>query len=227
MKNIISEAAKSVVRMAEVAKYDRHYFTTEYWKEDLPGQSGNRGLSYVDPCHIQRFQLLAGAIARIGPFRSILDAGCGVGGLLQALERISEAELFGVDPSTDGISIAREQLIGASKIQLLKAELRSLPFPDGRFDFLACLDVLEHLPIFDVEDCLSEIFRVCNDTLILSINSDNPYLYHPTILSKDTWRAIFDSREGWSRNESFEDLLVEHVCSKRAEYDFYCYSRIR
>jgi SAM-dependent methyltransferase len=227
MKNLVSEAAKSAAREAELAKYDRHYFFSEYWKEDLPGQSGNRGLSYMDPGHVQRFQLLAGAISRMGPFKSLLDAGCGTGGLLQALERVSEAELFGVDSSTHGISLAREQLIVASKIQVLRAELRSLPFPDCRFDLLACLDVLEHLPIFDIEDCLSEIFRVCNNTLILSINSDNPYLYHPTILSKGTWRAIFDAREGWSRNENFEDLLVQHVCSKRAEYDFYCYSRIR
>lgn len=227
MKNLISEAVKSAVREAELAKYDRHYFLSEYWKEDLPGQSGNRGLSYMDPGHVQRFQLLADAISQMGPFKSLLDAGCGAGGLLQALGRSSDAELFGVDSSMDGISFAREQLGVASQIQVLRAELRGLPFADRRFEVLVCLDVLEHLPIFDIEDCLSEMFRVCDSTLILSINSDNPYFYHPTILSKGTWRTIFDAREGWSRNVNIEDLLEERVCSKRAEYDFYCYSRIR
>ena len=227
MRNLISDGAKSVLRLTEAAKYDRQYFNTEYWKEDFPGKSGNRGLSYADPEHNQRFEILADAIARIGHFKSFLDAGCGVGGLLRALARICDAELFGVDSSTEGIAMARERLTDTSRIQLLSSELRSLPFPTSRFNFLACLDVLEHLPIFDIEDCLNEIFRVCNETLIFSINSDNPYRYHPTILSKDTWRAILDAREGWIRNENFEDILVKHVCSKRAEYDFYCYSRIR
>jgi ubiquinone/menaquinone biosynthesis C-methylase UbiE len=212
-------------RKAELAKYDRAYFTKEYWKEDLPGAVGNRSLSYDDPNHLERFRIIASAICKLSGFSDILDAGCGPGGLLNALASKSSARLVGVDASPAAVSIGLQDLGLGTRTKLVQAELIELPFADQEFDLVVCLDVLEHLPVFDIGDALRQIFRVSSDTVIFSINSDNPYKFHPTILSSETWRAILGSIGGWSRNHLFETALTQEVCTLRTEYDFYCYSK--
>lgn len=225
MKFEIPESLRREFRQSELAKYDRAYFSNEYWKEDFIGVSGNRGLSYDDPDHAERFRIIARGLCGLVDFSAVLDAGCGLGDLLIALEAVSSARLVGIDASPDAISIGTDHLELNSKVELVKSELIDIPFNDSEFDLVVCLDVLEHIPVFDIGAVLQQIFRVSRASVILSINSDNPYKYHPTILSSETWRTILGSIDGWTRNPSFEDALADSVSSSRPEYDFYCFSK--
>lgn len=226
MKFDIPENLRREFRRLELAKYDRAYFFEEYWKEDFLGVSGNRGLSYDDPNHSERFRIIARALCGLSDFSAVLDAGCGLGDLLIALEIASSSRLVGIDASPDAIEIGAQHLKSNSRVELIQSELIDLPFGDQEFDLVVCLDVLEHIPVFDIMDALQQIFRVSRDSVILSINSDNPYRYHPTILSTETWRTILGSIDGWSRNHSFEEALADSVSSSRPEYDFCCLSKI-
>jgi ubiquinone/menaquinone biosynthesis C-methylase UbiE len=78
---------------------------------------------------------------------SLLDAGCGTGGMLAALrERFGEAELAGIDASEQGVRHTIERGLGA---QVELASVHELPFPAESFDFVLSLDVWSHAEVDD------------------------------------------------------------------------------
>ena len=70
---------------------------------------------------------------------SLLDAGCGSGGMLAALHaKFPQAELSGIDESEHAIELCRERNTGA---HLLQAGVHELPFSSDAFDVVLSLDV--------------------------------------------------------------------------------------
>jgi SAM-dependent methyltransferase len=99
---------------------------------------------------------------------SLLDAGCGSGGMLAKLrQEFPEADLTGIDDSAHAIEICRERNTGA---RLLRAGVHELPFPAESFDVILSLDVWTHA---SVDDSLAahETHRVLrpNGKLILNL----------------------------------------------------------
>jgi SAM-dependent methyltransferase len=90
-----------------------------------------------------RSALIAWAAARYFPrASSLLDVGCGSGGLLAALTiRKSAMTLTGADALIDGLRFARSRL---PEVELMQLDARHLPFRD-EFDLAGAFDVLEHL----------------------------------------------------------------------------------
>jgi ubiquinone/menaquinone biosynthesis C-methylase UbiE len=81
---------------------------------------------------------------------SLLDAGCGSGGMLAAVRaKFPQAELTGIDASEHAIELCRERNTGTDLIQ---ASVHELPFPENRFDFVLSIDVWSHT---GVEDALA------------------------------------------------------------------------
>jgi ubiquinone/menaquinone biosynthesis C-methylase UbiE len=78
---------------------------------------------------------------------SLLDAGCGTGGMLSAVRaRFPQAELIGIDQSQHALDLAAARNNGA---HLIQASVHELPFPENRFDFLLSLDVWSHAGVDD------------------------------------------------------------------------------
>jgi len=78
---------------------------------------------------------------------SLLDAGCGSGGMLAALrEKFPQAELTGIDESEHAVELVAARGIGA---HLLCASVHELPFPAQTFDFVLSLDVWSHAGVND------------------------------------------------------------------------------
>jgi SAM-dependent methyltransferase len=69
----------------------------------------------------------------------ILDVGCGTGGNFPFLAGYGEVE--GCDYSEEAIRFCR--LRGGTPVQ--EASIYELPYEDGSFDLVTCLDVIEHL----------------------------------------------------------------------------------
>src|SRR6266404_2133893 len=100
---------------------------------------------------------VATSIRPVGPKFSLLDAGCGTGGMLAALrQRFPEAELMGIDASEHGVKLTADRALGA---RLLPASVHELPFPAESFDFALSLDVWTNE---GVDDALAahETYRV-------------------------------------------------------------------
>lgn len=84
----------------------------------------------------------------------LLDVGCGTGHQLRDL-RGAGFDVSGVDGSREMLEYARQLNPGAD---LHEADVGKLPFADGSFDVVICLEVLRYLP--DPMPCLTEIRRV-------------------------------------------------------------------
>lgn len=83
---------------------------------------------------------------------NILDVGCGTGANLEMLAQFGTAE--GVDISAEALSFCRAR--GLTHVK--QGEAESLPYPDGSFDLVTGLDVVEHLD--DDVAGLKEMHRV-------------------------------------------------------------------
>ena len=102
-------------------------------------------------------QHVAASIKPVSPHFSLLDAGCGTGGMLSlARQTFPEANLSGVDASNYAVEIASARGTGA---RLLQASVHDLPFPADSFDVVLSLDVLSHAGVDDAL-ALREMSRV-------------------------------------------------------------------
>jgi ubiquinone/menaquinone biosynthesis C-methylase UbiE len=94
----------------------------------------------------------------------ILDAGCGTGALLDRLKNQTGVELFGLDYSGQALAYTR----GRGHVRLVQGDLTRLPFPDGTFDVITALDVVEH--IREDERALREAHRVLRSGGVLLVS---------------------------------------------------------
>src|SRR3954468_169523 len=87
------------------------------------------------------------------PNRSILDAGCGTGAILQRLG--APQRNAGIDIAPEAIEFCRKR--GLRNVQI--ADVSRLPFADGTFDAVICSSVLYHEWVKDVGAALRELRR--------------------------------------------------------------------
>ncbi len=92
--------------------------------------------------------------------QEVLEVGCG-GGLI-GYELAQRGALFiGIDPSDNALAIARQKVQQSGLGQSAYFErgyAESLPYADGSFSVIVCLDVLEH--VNDLRATIKEVARV-------------------------------------------------------------------
>ncbi|MDD5590229.1 MAG: class I SAM-dependent methyltransferase, partial [Candidatus Portnoybacteria bacterium] len=102
---------------------------------------------------VGRRQLALEFLKKQKPGADILDFGCNAGFLVDFL-RQRGWQTQGCDKSADAIAFGQAQGITGLRV----SDTDVLPFPDGQFDAVFCLDVLEHLA--DDGIAMAEIKRV-------------------------------------------------------------------
>jgi len=101
------------------------------------------------------------------PGRTLLDAGCGTGLILEKLRPLASCPV-GVDLSAGMLRRARSR--GLSVVQ---ASLTSLPFAEATFDVVCSFKVLAHVE--DIDAALVELTRVCKPGGRLFLEFYNPW----------------------------------------------------
>lgn len=120
---------------------------------------------------------------------NVLDVGCGKG-ILGALLRI-----FREPESITGVDAFRPYLTHCSKLGVyddlyLTDISRGLPFKDGHFSHVYCIEVLEHLEHTDALKTLDELTRVGHRVVVTTptryceqgVIDGNPFQRHRTFL---------------------------------------------
>jgi ubiquinone/menaquinone biosynthesis C-methylase UbiE len=82
------------------------------------------------------------AVVDIGSEFRVLEVGCGTGNYILALERLTGASCWGLDPSQGMLAEARERS-GGVHFQSGRAE--GLEFPPSFFDLVFSVDVIHHV----------------------------------------------------------------------------------
>ncbi|HEX5137059.1 MAG TPA: methyltransferase domain-containing protein [Planctomycetota bacterium] len=112
------------------------------------------------------------------PARRALDIGCAVGRIASDLSRDHELAV-GIDLSRELIEAGRGR--GAARFAV--ADALALPFPDGAFDTVVALNLIDRVP--DPARALAEAARVTAPRGLLLVGS--PY----------TWKEEFTPRARW------------------------------
>lgn len=80
---------------------------------------------------------------QFAPACTFLDLGCGGGFLTNALAQ-EGFQVSGIDLSASSLAIARSADASRS-VKYIQANVNQIPFPDGVFDAVSALDLLEHV----------------------------------------------------------------------------------
>jgi len=135
---------------------------------------------------------------------SVLDVGCATGMLVEAL-RNEGVDARGVDISTWAIDHLPEKLRAYCKVGTITEEI------EGTYDLITCIEVVEHLPIFSVEDAIANLCRH-TDTILFSSTSDD--FDEPTHLNVEPagyWSQLFVSN-GFLRDVDYDaSFLSPHA----------------
>jgi ubiquinone/menaquinone biosynthesis C-methylase UbiE len=113
--------------------------------------------------HTDRLRLLTLDQALLKSGESILDVGCGTGGVtIPAKIRLGEnGTTAGIDPAPEMINVARRKASRAGlAIDFRVGVIGSLPFPDRTFDAVTSSLMMHHLPEHVQVEGLAEIKRV-------------------------------------------------------------------
>lgn len=156
------------------------------------------------------------------PFDSFLDAGCGTGKLLRRLTD-DGYDGRGVEVSDAALSHYLSGLVEDGVVT--RAGVENLPYEEDMFDAVICLDVVEHLPRRDVPYAISELVRVANDYMVLSINVDNPYEYHHAMYTRQEWEAFFLATGKVEQREDIEAALQERTRDRYTEYEWFAFEK--
>ena len=100
----------------------------------------------------------------------LLDVGIGIGQFVYAAEMSGKfSEVVGVDirPHSGLVQLN-------DRVELVWANAADLPFEDGEFEDVTCMECLEHMDDETFEAALSELRRVARRELMVTIPYDEP-----------------------------------------------------
>ena len=98
---------------------------------------------------------------------SVLEVGCSFGQITEYLaERpeVREVTTFDTDPAFAAIMRVKVEEMGLGRVKEVRLfsndETRRLPYPNGRFDLVVVVGVVEHLPVRGRRQIVDEYYRV-------------------------------------------------------------------
>jgi SAM-dependent methyltransferase len=103
-----------------------------------------------------------GISGKMVPGMKLLDLGCGPGFLLQELLSCPY-ECWGFDYSDQTVKLVNEKFQSFKNWRgAIASDTIPVPFPDGNFDLVACVETLEHLQDDVLFEYLKEVQRLLN-----------------------------------------------------------------
>ena len=171
------------------AEYGRAYYLN-YWGGSGPYERNDHWLKF--------FGDVADGIVRDFHPISVLDAGCAMGFLVEALRKRG-VTASGVDISDYAISQVDDSVAPYCRVASLTDPL------EERYDLITCIEVLEHLPPSETDKALANLCTATDRLLISSTPGDYGEPTHLNVQPPEMWSAKL-AQEGFIRD-------VEHDLS--------------
>jgi|GEM_PF-5692463 len=148
---------------------------------------------------------------------TFLDLGCGSGWLSVGIDKKTNCKCVGIDVEEDLIAFSKERAkYEGAMTEFLLADGMNLPFKNESFDFIAAIDVLEHVK--DYKRCLREIVRVLNNKGRAILIVPNRFaIYAPghtnlkTQLKKFVLRLKGENLDFWKNGISHYETHIPHM----------------
>lgn len=153
-----------------------------------------------DPHWLEFFSRVAQRIADEIQPGTVLDAGCAMGFLVEAL-RERGVEAMGVDVSPFALTNVSD---AARPHCWLGSLTDALPH---RFDLIVCIEVLEHLTADDARVAIERLCTATDDVLMSSTPFDYKDATHENVRPPDYWAALF-ARHGFHRDLDYDASYV-------------------
>jgi len=99
---------------------------------------------------------------------NILDFGCGTGNFTCALKRITNANVYGVEPADE---MRQKAIDKNTDVIFEKGNHEKIPFRDNFFDFIYMTDVIHHVP--EIRIMFKELNRVLKQSGSLCIVTES------------------------------------------------------
>jgi 2-polyprenyl-3-methyl-5-hydroxy-6-metoxy-1,4-benzoquinol methylase len=175
LKSLTDDQKDELVSCGKAAELKMHYFKE---KEELA-----------------RVQLVMGFLRGMvasGQVSSLLDVGSGRGAFLfPLLTTFSDMEVSSIDILPHRVDLLHSmELGGVDNLHAMEKNLCDWDAPDGLFDVVTLLEVLEHIP--DVEKAVANAVRIAGKYLVVTVPSrpdDNPEHIH--LFTKDMLSDMF------------------------------------
>jgi SAM-dependent methyltransferase len=142
------------------------------------------------------------ARAAAGNASRVLDAGCAMGLLVEALVA------RGID--AHGVDISDYAIAQAAPAVAARCRVGSLASPDamdGRYDLIVCIEVLEHMPPDEARAALANICAHTDDVLFSSSATDFGETTHVNVQPPEAWAEAF-AREGFLRDLDYDASYI-------------------
>jgi SAM-dependent methyltransferase len=138
------------------------------------------------------FAEVADGIVRTLHPSHVLDAGCAMGFLVEALvERAVDAH--GIDVSEYAISHVDESVRDRCKVGSLAEPI------EGRYDLIVSIEVLEHIPASETDRVIANLCAATDRILLSTTPLDYGEATHLNVQPPETWAALM-AREGFLRD---------------------------
>jgi ubiquinone/menaquinone biosynthesis C-methylase UbiE len=173
--------------MADSMSY-RDEFNKFYSRSEDPYQTGRLLGEKIRLA--KTFELVKGRI-----YKRAVDVGCGEGHFTKLLAKICD-EVIGLDVSKVALQRARKRC-NNPRIQFLVGTLKQLPFREGSFDLITCLEVIYYLNLKERTMSINELNRVLvkNGFLVISITTargKNPRTRTPYMTISELKASVAD-----------------------------------
>ena len=186
--------------------YDEDYYKTGCDKAGVPYNRGEK--VWVD-----FFASVAGNLVKTLQPGTVLDVGCALGMLVEAL-RERGVDARGIDISSWAIEQVPAALKPFCNVGSVTEDL------DGRYDLITCIEVMEHLPPSLADACIANLCRHAEMVLFSSTPDDFEEPTHLNVEPGSYWAQLF-LRHGFVRDFGYDATFLarQAVLFRRMEAD--------
>jgi SAM-dependent methyltransferase len=167
-KRTLKERASRILSPALRLLFPRtfkHWCESRFWKGRYVEQNGHLSNSHYEPLYTDVYDLQRTDYDS----KRVLDIGCGPRGSLEWADMTTQR--VGLDPL-----VPTYLKLGADKhkMQYVASHSENIPFPNGHFDIVTCLNALDHVD--DLDATIREVKRVTKrgGFFLLSVEINHP-----------------------------------------------------